>query len=421
MTVVVIGGGWSGLSAAVTLCQHGESVILLESAKQLGGRARSIRWQNHVVDNGQHLMIGGYQTMLELLKLVGGDPQNLFHDYPLNVSIRDPELPTLTLRTGSWLPWKLSLARHVLKDNGPSVLWQILRLQLAIKACMKAADQSVQNWLKHSGQSTRLIRQLWEPLCLATLNTPITEASAHVFATVLKEMFKNKASSQLLIPKKPLNEIFPNQAASYIKQHGGQIRLQTRAQSLITDNQHIQGIVTDKGEIIHADQVIIATNPTHAHKLYPNIAEPKQSYPITTVYLQFPQPIKLPAPMIGLSGTYSQWVFDRQTDCSGLISVIISGPGQHEQLNNDQLIQWVHDELSRLLTLSDCQPVGFVVREKRATFRCQVGIQHKRPPHQTSITGLWLAGDYLLNPYPATLEGAMLNGKQAAIQLISGK
>jgi hypothetical protein len=31
---------------------------------------------------------------------------------------------------------------------------------------------------------------------------------------------------------------------------------------------------------------------------------------------------------------------------------------------------------------------------------------------------LWLAGDYVTNAYPATLEGAVINGEQSAIQLI---
>ena len=56
--VVVVGGGWAGLTAAVELCAGGLPVVLLEAARQLGGRARSLRFGTTVVDNGQHLVLG---------------------------------------------------------------------------------------------------------------------------------------------------------------------------------------------------------------------------------------------------------------------------------------------------------------------------------------------------------------------------
>ena len=51
MTTLVIGGGWSGLAAAVSLIRQGHAVHLVESAKQVGGRARNVTWQGKMVDN----------------------------------------------------------------------------------------------------------------------------------------------------------------------------------------------------------------------------------------------------------------------------------------------------------------------------------------------------------------------------------
>ena len=53
---------------------------------------------------------------------------------------------------------------------------------------------------------------------------------------------------------------------------------------------------------------------------------------------------------------------------------------------------------------------GFVIREKRATFSCKVGINEGRPGARTALEGLWLAGDYTATGYPATLEGAVRSG-----------
>ena len=42
MHVGIIGGGYAGLAAAVTLARRGVAVTLFETAKVLGGRARAV-------------------------------------------------------------------------------------------------------------------------------------------------------------------------------------------------------------------------------------------------------------------------------------------------------------------------------------------------------------------------------------------
>jgi hydroxysqualene dehydroxylase len=52
--------------------------------------------------------------------------------------------------------------------------------------------------------------------------------------------------------------------------------------------------------------------------------------------------------------------------------------------------------------------------EKRATFLCTPGLA--RPP-TTIAAHLSAAGDYILGPYPATLEGAVRSGAAAVAAL----
>ena len=58
-----------------------------------------------------------------------------------------------------------------------------------------------------------------------------------------------------------------------------------------------------------------------------------------------------------------------------------------------------------------------VIAEKRATFACTP--QLARPPQQTPLPGLHLAGDYTAGDYPATIEGAVRSGRQCANRVIS--
>ena len=85
--VVVVGGGWAGLATAVELCRHSIPVVLIESARQLGGRARSIKRNDIVVDNGQHLMIGAYQSLLDLMEHTRSDHEQAFLRLPLTLTL----------------------------------------------------------------------------------------------------------------------------------------------------------------------------------------------------------------------------------------------------------------------------------------------------------------------------------------------
>ena len=60
--VVIVGGGLSGLSAAVRLSSRRIPVLLLEQRTAPGGRAYSFVDEptGTVIDNGQHVLIAGY-------------------------------------------------------------------------------------------------------------------------------------------------------------------------------------------------------------------------------------------------------------------------------------------------------------------------------------------------------------------------
>ncbi len=423
MTTLIIGGGWSGLAAAVTLSQQGQTVHLIESAKQLGGRARNVSWQGQEIDNGQHLMIGAYEQMLSIMHLIGIDPQEAFQRAPMDITIFDTDYLPLHLSANSLLPWPLSLAWNLIRSAGFKSFYSVAKLQASIPKLLATEDKTVSEWLLSTRQPDRLIKQLWEPLCLATLNTPIDHASAHLMATVLQDSLgKGQQAADSLIPRLPLANVFPHAAADYIQQNGGTISLKTRATQLIIEQNKVIGILCQDGRQLLADNIIVATSPSQSTALlaeYMTFDKPAE-YPICTVYLQYSPDTRLSKPMLGMTGTISQWIFDRSGQTPGLMAVVISAPGEHETMTNQELVTHVCQEVHSLLPeLPKIVTNSLVIREKRATFACTVDIENKRPKSQTNINGLWLAGDYIANSYPATLEGAIRNGKNCAQHLLN--
>ena len=98
---VVVGGGWAGLAAAVTLVSGGVGTTLLESAPRLGGRARTVDTPLGALDNGQHLLIGAYRSFLDLLATTGIDEAAVLERRTLRMRMSDLEGGCEVLQTES--------------------------------------------------------------------------------------------------------------------------------------------------------------------------------------------------------------------------------------------------------------------------------------------------------------------------------
>jgi len=103
----------------------------------------------------------------------------------------------------------------------------------------------------------------------------------------------------------------------------------------------------------------------------------------------------------------AQFVFDRGAlgGPAGLLAFVVSASTGDRATVQAQVLAQAQAQLG--LTL---QPVQTVV-EKRATFACTPGLQR---PAQRIVPGLLACGDYVAGPYPATLEGAIRSGIEAA-------
>ena len=407
MKVAVIGGGWAGIAAAVELTAAGVDTTLYEAGRVLGGRARSISVDGRTLDNGQHILLGAYRDTLALMRQVGADPQLLLERHPLQVvdhtgfRLALPEWPAPLN-----VAWGLLSARGVGWREKLATAWWMQGIK--VRRFRLGGDCTVAEWLDAAGQTGVLRRHLWEPLCLAALNTPVHHASAQLFANVLRDSLGSarREDTDLLLPRVPLGQVLPEPASRWLQANGAGLRLHHRARRLIATG---EGVDID-GETYSA--AILATAPQHAAALWPPGARDYAYEPIATAYLQFPIKTELPFPLFSLFGKYGQWVVDRG---NGLFACVLSGHGDWETLSDEALATALQEEL-RFSKTSNWHKV---IREKRATFSARTGLL--RPGYTTSHPGIVLAGDLLWTDYPATLEGAVRSGRRAAHRLLRNR
>lgn len=432
--VVVIGGGMAGLAAASLLASRGIKITLLEAAEHLGGRARSVaiefNSQVHQLDNGQHIMLGAYTETLKLLENIGVAENDAFLRIPLNLDVRLDNRSAFKLITPSYLPAPFNQLVGFLLCEGLtfSERMHVIKFMLKLKKSHFQIEKDVPlaSFLQQNSQSDQVINMLWEPLCLAALNTPIKTASSKIFLNVLRDTFKTKNSTDFLLPKLDLSLLFSQPVISYLKKHHANILLGQRIKN-ITQNANGYVISCKQGHTketqFEASHVIVAMSPVRLRNVIAelpklkHIAAQTKSYeyqPIYTIYLQYPRDTTLEAPMLGLTGTLSQWVFDRGILCnqSGLMAVIISAEGAHQLLSQNELALRVAQELQAVFPQLQRPLWHKVIAEKRATFSCNVNLP--RPAHLTPYPRLYLAGDYTYADYPATIEGAVRSGVACA-------
>ena len=423
MKVAVVGGGWAGMAAAVAATRAGHAVTVFEATRALGGRARALAVQlpggaNVILDNGQHVMIGAYRAALGLMREVGVEPARVLLRMPL--ALRFPDGTGLALP--SW-PAPLDAVGGIVTARGwgwrdkASLLRSALGWRSARFEC--SPEETVSDLCRTL--TPRVKAELIEPLCASALNTPAGRSSGQVFLRVVRDALFGRGEggwggSNLLLPRRDLGLLFPEMAGKWLRRQGGSMRTGHRVQSVAPQG---NGWSVD-GETF--DRAVLACPDRDAARLVEGSSIPSQDWlqctrslvheAITTVYAIGRQ-APLPLPMLALRSSPlapAQFVFDRGQlgGPAGLLAFVVSASqGDHDTLRRQVLAQ------AHSLGWGGLRPVQTVV-EKRATFACTPGL---RRPQMEIAPGLLACGDYVAGPYPATLEGAVLSGLEAAARL----
>ncbi len=415
--IAVIGAGYAGMAAAVELAAGGARVTVFEAAPGPGGRARRVVSRGQALDNGQHILVGAYRELLALMRRVGADPERSLLRLPLELRyargfrlraprLRAPMHLAAALLSARGLPWRERL--------------RAMRFMRAMRRAgfRLASDETVSALLARHAQDGIAAHYLWGPLCVAALNTLPQQASANAFLAVLRDSLGGaRAASDLLLPRVDLSSLFPEPAGRYVAARGSEVLTGRRVRGVARDGDAF------RVEGARFERVVLACAPYQLAALASALPElapllraaDRYTYqPIYTCYLQYPQAVQLPAPMLGLDGGLVQWAFDRGTLTGerGRIACVISAQGDHQQMAHGELAGRCHQELARALGGLPAPLWSRVIAEKRATVATLPGVP--RPGPETPLAGLYLAGDYTDPEYPPTLEAAVRSGLRAA-------
>jgi squalene-associated FAD-dependent desaturase len=424
MNVVVIGGGVSGIVAALDCAAAGANVTLVEVRPRLGGAAYSVAHDGLWFDNGQHVFLRCCTAYIDLLARLGSE--TLVELQPrLDIPVMTPGGPTLRLRRNG-APPPLHLAAALLRYSHLSLRERISAGRAALALGRQQLDDSrtLGDWLTEHGQSPRAIATLWDLIALPTLNLPAAEASLALGAFVFQRgLLADAAAGDVGLHRAPLQQIIGDPAAAALARAGVSVHLRWRTQRVTAIGDRFAVVGPDSW--LGADAVVVAVPHDRAAALLPaealrGAAWPGalRSSPIVNLHLVYDRRVFEHRFAAGV-GTPLQYLFDRSpADWTGrqYLAVSLSSARAEMGMSTQALRERFVPALEELLPEAAAAELEHfsVSKEHAATFAALPGTAELRPPPATAMAGLVLAGAWTATGWPATLEGAALSGHAAA-------
>ncbi|MGA3285882.1 MAG: hydroxysqualene dehydroxylase HpnE [Bacteroidota bacterium] len=455
LSVIIIGGGLSGLSTAVELCARGHRTLVLEQHLHAGGRTYSFidAATGDSIDNGQHLMMGCYHATRRYMRFIGTEYLTLLQP-GLRIEFLHPCKSSLRLACPP-LRAPLHVLGGLMRFKGIPLKNRLEMLRVAKQLFYTSLSKeqeldklNVEEWLMKLGQSDLSRKFLWDVITIGALNNHPKNVSALMLFRVLRAAFLGKREySSFLLPRAGLSDVLVNPAVEFIRRNGGEVLLGTEISKVHFEDEKIVSVSTHEGKEFRA-QVFLSAVPWFVfERLLSNsgirsklvmktpsreICDLDRFKPssIISIQLWFDR-IIMEEEFAALVDTRVQWVFDKswkfrrhmgpealkqQKEKGQHLSLVISDAQEFIKMNKEELIVIAMEDLLRVLPKTKDAKVlhSLVIKEKRATFTPSPGLEAMRPLPETAFSNLFLAGDWTNTGLPATIEGAVLSGKKAA-------
>jgi hydroxysqualene dehydroxylase len=402
--VAVVGGGLAGCAAALDLVESGADVILFEARPMLGGAVQTLPEREGdpqpPPDNGQHIALGCFTEYLGFLGRIGEGGSYRRERLALPVVGERGALAEIK----PTLPALLSYAHLPLVDR--------LRIPVVTARCRTAKPRPRETFgalLRRLGASNAAIDRFWDVFIRPALNLRADDADAATGLFVVRTaLLGPRASSDVILPTRPLGAIHGEAARRALEASGATVQTSTRV---------------DDVHDVDADAVVVALPPRESAEVLGEPEPPLEDSPIVSVHLMFDRHL-LTRPLAALLGSDAHWVFDRgaltghRPERGQYLTVVSSGAPELMELRGRELVERIAGQVTD--RLGDAELLwSRVSREPRATVALRPGAASSRAGVRTAQPHVVRAGAWTDTGWPVTMESAVRSGRRAAARLLS--
>lgn len=430
-TVLILGGGIAGLTAALSLAAKGHSVTVIEQADHVGGRlwhapppilleAHTATW-SLIKTLGQDAVTRQLRhTPLEFLQSTGARIQFLHLPLPspLNTLLGTTLFQGLSMRDRWHL---LSFLERTWEQDPP----------LPNDLDARVADE----WLTSIGQSEKARHGVWKSLARLLLGAALPQISAGLFMRTLRRCFLTGArATKLIVPPHGLDSFLLAPLTAQLDRLGVRLKLNaTAAQLRFAQNRVTEVELEDRAKLT-ADWYLSALPPQRLTPLLPERVVTHYAYfqqlsrlsesPLVMVCLHLDQPVQH-TQLILLEGKTFHWMIrhpdkERHEQASVVWALAVGEPNLLPQ-SKEELVRLALDDMAAAFPTASAPRVLDidVIRLASAMLATKPGAQQYRPIPTSPFANFLVAGAWTDTGWPANLESAILSGQHCADAILA--
>ena len=450
MRVAIAGAGLAGLSCAKYLVDAGFTPIVLERRDVLGGKVAA--WKDKDGDwyeTGLHIFFGAYPNMLQLFKELGIEDRLQWKEHTM--IFNQPEKPgTYSRFDFPDLPAPLNGVVAILRNNDLLTWPEKIKFGLGLLPAMIQGQSYVEDmdcytwseWMQKQNIPPRVEKEVFIAMSKALNFINPDEISATILLTALNRFLQEKEGSKMAFLDGSPTERLCQPIVDYITERGGEVRLNAPLKEILLKEDGtvqgflLRGVEGQPDEIFTADLYVSAMPVDPLKVMVPQawrdrpefkMIEGLEGVPVINLHLWFDRKLTdidhllfSRSPLLSVYADMSNTCKEYSNPDRSMLELVLAPAQDWINKTDQEIIAATIAELEKLFPqhFTGEQPAQLlkfhVVKTPRSVYKATPGRQACRPDQRTSIANFYLAGDFTMQKYLGSMEGAVLSGKQCA-------
>jgi 15-cis-phytoene desaturase len=450
MRVAIAGAGLAGLSCAKYLVDAGHTPIVLERRDVLGGKVAA--WKDEDGDwyeTGLHIFFGAYPNMLQLFGELGIEDRLQWKDHTMIMNQPDnpgiysrfdfPDIPA---------PWNGIVA--ILRNNNMLTWEEKIKFGLGLIPVMLRGQEYVEEmdqyswteWLKKHGIPERVNDEIFIAMAKSLNFIGPDEISSTIILTAMNRFLQERYGSRMAFLDGAPPERLCQPIVDHVTAQGGEIHLNKPLKEILLNDDNtvrgflIRGLDGAPDEIITADAYVSAIPVDPLKSLLPQPwrsldyfkkLDGLEGVPVINVHLWFDRKLTdidhllfSRSPLLSVYADMSNTCREYENPDRSMLELVLAPAHDWIGKSDDEIVAATVSELEKLFPnhFGTENPAKLlkskVVKTPRSVYKATPGCQEFRPTQESPIANFFLTGDYTMQRYLASMEGAVLSGKLTA-------
>jgi 15-cis-phytoene desaturase len=268
------------------------------------------------------------------------------------------------------------------------------------------------------------------------------EISATVILTALNRFLQEKNGSKMAFLDGSPTERLCQPMVDYITERGGEVRLNAPLKEFLLNSDGsvrgflIRGLNGATDEVLTADLYVSAMPVDPLKIMLPQVwremdffkqLDGLEGVPVINVHLWFDRKLTdidhllfSRSPLLSVYADMSNTCREYANPDRSMLELVLAPAKDWIKKSDSEIVNATVAELEKLFPddFGGDNPAKLlkfhIVKTPRSVYKATPGRQQHRPSQETPITNFYLTGDYTMQRYLASMEGAVLSGKLTA-------